>query len=409
MGATSNTSNTPSNWRSASVALIRRPTMTVIKKVIVSLVTLICVFATFCQIFASVVSYLNYNQSMITEYIYEPEDGLPSVKICGQKSDFVTDKYFEEQLDHPISRPISGDESDAINQKLSQLSVKEQFEATLSAKDLHQHIDCRMPSIDGYPGQTEDCMKSMTIDVSLNSELFCLTLTHAKDPNEFRRYGQSAVYLLSFDFKLKVTDLLVALHPNSEPLYDILKTSLQTIHWEPKKTTNIYFETFSRLSLSSPYGSCKPSWPEGAYTREECVFSHDTQLWQKTLGCLPEHYLYNTTLKNKFCDDTIDKDKAKDLRRKNYFRCPHQCSSKDYHVTAVPVPSRQSKQDSHTINILASNQLNKRVLAVPALTFADILAQISNLLCLWMAGLALHLLSRIGLDNTLTRVHSIKH
>ena len=173
-----------------------------IKKVIAVLLLLICMLATFCQIFTSIAQYLRYDTTITTAYINGIySDELPSVTLCGQKSDFITDTAYEKLFERSLTRPITPEDSDVINKDLSDKPVKDQLAVMLSAEDLKQYIGCRMPVADGYPGQTEDCTQSMTIRTSLSADFFCFTLTHVKDQSEYRRYGRNSIYWLSIQVR----------------------------------------------------------------------------------------------------------------------------------------------------------------------------------------------------------------
>ena len=87
--------------------------------------------------------------------------------------------------------------------------------------------------------------------------------------------------------------------------------------------------------------------------------------------------------------------------------CRNPCHREYYRLNAVPVISGQSSPDGHTINVLAAKEPNPIIVYHPFMTLGDLGAQMSNMVCLWFAGLALYLLGRLNLDNTLTKVHSI--
>ena len=104
---------------------------------------------------------------------------------------------------------------------------------------------------------------------------------------------------MSIQVKLQLTDLMVSLHDKSETLHDLLRNDVQAIRCEPKKTTNLYFSTMTIKRLPNPYNTlCRQS------AEEECNFNFYTKLWLDNVGCLPDHYLYNSSQSSTFCGNT---------------------------------------------------------------------------------------------------------
>ena len=389
--------------------------MAAFAKIFVFFIIIFCLITSFSQIFSAIIVYLSYGTVVTTSYVTPMNPRLPSLTFCGPKAQFISDQYFQQKFGKQVDRPLSGEDLQQIDSHLSGLLIKEQFDALLSANGLKQLIEWKFRS------RVDSDSKNTEYRIALNLDLFCFTLFQELN-NTFPfahfwkssdDYGLTSDLLITFEVKLKVSELALTIHSSDEPLFDVMRGRYEVVSPEPKKSTNIYIDKTEKRLLSAPYDTnCAPDQTFGNTSRNAYLTECRTSSWLKVGKCWPGFHLTEERSTMMFCPresnwkDKVEKEQA-DVLRFCMFRLKTQCFQQYYTMTQNKGIFSSNKSDSHTINVYSSN-LSKVILYSPEFTMGQLVAMISNIMSLWLGFIAVYLLIGDRIGSSITRVHSIK-
>ena len=298
---------------------------------------------------------------------------------------------------------------------MSGLTIKEWFEALLSANDLKQLIEWKFRS------RVDSDFKNSDYRITLNSDLFCSTLFQDLN-NTFPfahfwkssdDYNLTSDLLITFEFKPKVPELALTIHLSDKGLYDVMRDRYAMISTELKKSTNIYFDVTEKRLLSAPYDTnWAPNQMFGNTSRNGYLTECRTSSWVKNSKCWPGFHLTEEKSTLMFCPrelhlkDRAEKEQAEILRT-CIFILKRNCFQQFYTLTQNKGIVNSNRNVSHTINVFSSN-LNKVIRYSPEFTFVQLVATISNVLSLWLGFVGIYLLIGDRIGSSITKVHSIK-
>ena len=388
--------------------------MSAIKLFAVYLIVIICLLVSLSKIFSTLTVYYNYATEVTTNYYTPYYDKLPSLTFCGAKPQFINDKYYKEKfgpLNDTIHRPFTSEECETIAEDLKQMSLKQQFEVLYSNNDLNELISWK--TTNGSDKKSAiDVKEGLNFILSINEEMFCFTIEQDHNHSnefEFRRERQNP--LISFELNFKIPEILVMIHPSYDLIFEMNERKYEMISLD-QKITNLFFDKTQMHLLSAPYDTNCNQYSSFNSNHEDSLLNIClVNAWVKNnYDCWPQNYLTSTKDKTKFCSNDKQgqmNDKIKNVLKLCSYRIKKSCYKEYYTFTQNRGFASSVTSDSHVINVLSVN-LNKNIVYHPVKVMGDVMMQIMNILCLWMAFIAVYLTASVRIDNTLTKVHSIR-
>ena len=373
---------------------------------------IICFVICFYQNMKICENYFSFETLTTVRYINELRLSLPGITICLPKIQAIREGFKQKYPN--ITK----------NEELSNLTVREQFDATLSFQEITNNSCMVLKTLFSNSSNSSiPCEDITPVRKSLDYFFVCFTIFSQLSGESDERYivdidsfvNSQEYQLLSTWIALNFSKVNVAIHSRDQVIYEIWKTNFLDIDFKESVLTGVKYQKSSVKSLTKPYETnCFDFNTIGFNSRrsclENCRLNHLQKHYNKQPGGFLSYKPSNRLLAS--LQHNVERDQFKDKVAKICREvCPSNidCYREYFTIGKQEYNISYERINVHHFVVDIPELPELSVRHSPKVYFEEFVSFIGSLISLWF-GFSIIMLSKLFLNfiNFTIKTFSVK-